>query len=157
ALALVHRKLYERDDVRTIELATFLPDLCDMLRDLLEPETEAEVTLRLEVEPTEVAADQAIPIALIVTEAVSNAFRHGFRAGRDGTVLVEPKPAGDETVLVIADDGVGLAAVEAQGAGTGGVGMTLITMLAKQIGARLAIEERGGTRVTLRFVALADA
>jgi two-component sensor histidine kinase len=161
ALALVHRNLYEQNDVRTIELSTFLRDLCEMLRDILQPETDAEVVLELRAEPTEVVTDQAIPIALIVTEAVSNAFRHAFRAGRGGRVVVDLAREADETVLVIADDGIGMAASGERGDGPGtgpaGVGMTLITMLAKQVGARLAIEQQAGTRITLRFAAAGPA
>ncbi len=52
---------------------------------------------------------QAIPLALIVNELVTNALKHAFPGGRSGTIRVMlDKHTSNELALTVADDGVGL-------------------------------------------------
>lgn len=149
AMTLVHRRLYETDNIRTIDLAGLLEDVGAMLEETGDGHRGGEGAIQLAVaaEPAEVVPDQAIPLALLVTEAVSNAFRHAFPPGRPGRIEVRLTRAGQIARLVVADDGVGLAG----GDGTGGMGVTLMRMLAKQVGGVLVLAEAGGTRIELEF------
>ena len=156
ALALVHRNLYEQDDVKHVELSGFLGELCELLREIAgDTGAPGRVDLALRAGRVQVSTDQAIPIALLVTEAVSNAFKHAFPDGRSGTIRVELERAGDGGRLVIADDGVGMTRRIADGRGEAdrdvGIGLTLIEMLAKQIGGQLVISGQHGTQLELVF------
>jgi two-component sensor histidine kinase len=146
AMTLVHRKLYETDDIREIDLASFLEDLCGMLEEVNDGHRGA-VQVLVEAEPTNVAPDQAIPLALLVTEAVSNAFKHAFPADRPGRIEVRLGNGELGARLSIADDGIGLAG----GDRSGGMGVTLMRMLAKQVGGTLRLVEGGGTRLEVDF------
>jgi two-component sensor histidine kinase len=146
ALALAHRSLYQRDDIQEIELHELLHELCGMLQEVNEADHTA-VQLSIEAEPTRIPADQAIPLALLVTEAVSNAFRHAFRPERDGRIEVRLTSHGHRVHLVVADDGVGLADSK-DGVG---MGVTLMHMLAKQLGGNLSVIESAGTRLEVDF------
>jgi two-component sensor histidine kinase len=146
ALALAHRSLYQRDDIQEIELHELLSELCGMLQEVNEADHTA-VQLSVEAEPTRIPADQAIPLALLVTEAVSNAFRHAFRPERDGHIEVRLTNHGQRVHLVVADDGVGLADSKEGG----GMGVTLMHMLAKQLGGHLSVIETAGTRLEVDF------
>ena len=103
-----------------------------------------------------VPTDRAIPIALLVTEAISNAYRHAFPSGRGGTIDVTLQSDG-AGIRLVADDGVGLS--EQRRGGRAGrdarIGLTLIEMLAKQIGGQVAIRGGEGTQVELTFHAAA--
>lgn len=147
AMTLVHRKLYETDDIQTIELGGLLEELCAMLEEMNDS-GRATVLLSVKAQPAVVLPDQAIPIALLVTEAVSNAFRHAFPGVASGRVDVRLACSGPRARLVVADDGIGLAGGEG---GSGGMGATLMRMLAKQIRGALSLKEDGGTRVELEF------
>jgi two-component sensor histidine kinase len=146
ALVLVHRKLYENDDIQEIELQDFLAELCGMLEEVNEAD-HAGIELALAVASARVPADQAIPLALLVTEAVSNALKHAFRDGQAGRIEVELESDGEHGHLVIADNGVGLAGQDEGG----GMGVTLMRMLAKQLGGSLTVAEAEGTRLVLDF------
>jgi two-component sensor histidine kinase len=146
ALALAHRNLYQRDDIQEIELHELLNELCGMLQEVNEAD-HAAVQLSVEAEPTRIPADQAIPLALLVTEAVSNAFRHAFRPETDGHIEVRLTSHGHRVHLVVADDGVGLADSKEGG----GMGVTLMHMLAKQLGGDLSVIETAGTRLEVDF------
>jgi two-component sensor histidine kinase len=147
ALVLVHRNLYENDDIQEIDLEHFLAELCGMLEEVNEAD-HAVAQLSVEAEPARVLADQAIPLALLVTEAVSNAFKHAFASGeQDARIEVRLTREGERARLVIADNGRGLA----RGEDGGGMGVTLMHMLAKQLGGSLAIAEGEGTRLMVEF------
>jgi two-component sensor histidine kinase len=147
ALALVHRSLYENDDVQELELQDLLGELCGMLEEVSAVD-HGTVQLSVTADPTRVPVDQAIPLALVVTEAVSNAFKHAFPPERDGQIEVRLVNRGRDARLVVADDGVGLAGSEE---GVSGMGTTLMRMLAKQLGGSLSVAEADGTRVKLDF------
>lgn len=147
ALALVHRNLYQTDSVQEIELHDFLGELCRLMEEINDA-GPGGVELGVEVEPARIVTDQAIPLALLVTEAVSNAFKHAFPADRPGRIELRlTNIAPGRARLAIADDGVGLASADE----TAGMGVTLMRMLAKQLGGRLEVSEAAGTRIELDF------
>ena len=77
---------------------------------------------------------QAIPLALIVNELVTNALKHGFPRGRSGTIrVILDKHTSNELALTVADDGVGLRGQHLRI----GTGQTLLAHLTEQLGGRL--------------------
>ncbi|KTF70542.1 sensor histidine kinase [Sphingomonas sp. HT-1] len=82
--------------------------------------------------------DRAIPIALIVAEAVANAIEHGF-AGRDqGTITVSICSEGAALSLSVVDDGLGVAD-DFDVARTDSLGLRIARSLAQGMGATLSI------------------
>ncbi|PZR54423.1 ATPase [Xylanimonas oleitrophica] len=56
-----------------------------------------------------VPAEDATPLALVLTELVTNAVEHGFPDGREsGTISIDVERSGSNLRVVVADDGVGL-------------------------------------------------
>ncbi|HEX2135973.1 MAG TPA: PAS domain-containing protein [Microvirga sp.] len=144
ALSTVHRLLYPVGDVSRFGLRDFLGDLTSDLATLL-PAGQVEVELR--VEPVAVAAAKAAPLALLVNELVSNAFKHAYPADRRGRVLVEVTKPDRDLRIVVEDDGVGIAGAAPPG---DGFGKTLIEMLARQLKARVDWgDARPGTRAVV--------
>lgn len=118
ALALVHRSLYETDDLRFIEVNPFLKDLIGNLGNVLGGE---ESPIRLEVECVDLALspDQAAPMALFVTEAVTNAFKHAFSGRPTGRILVRFTCGEDgQYEIAVIDDGTGIDSEVSNGTGT---------------------------------------
>ena len=54
------------------------------------------------------ASDDAVPIALVITECLANAYEHAFPETRGGTATVRLSRADHGATIVIHDDGVGL-------------------------------------------------
>jgi two-component sensor histidine kinase len=152
ALALVHRHLYESDDMSVVALRPFLTGLCRLVQDgtAVSPR---QVALALDIEEVSVPGDTAVPIALLVTEILTNAFKHGFPAGRSGAIGVRLARADDATaVLTVEDNGVGQAEPEqALEPGANGIGFSLIRAFVRQLDGDLAFEGPPGTAVTVRF------
>ncbi len=146
ALALVHRKLYEHDDVATVELGDFLGELAELLAAGVAPD-DASVQIETDIAPLRLPADLATPLALLVTEAVTNSLKHAFPDGADGRILVRLVRDGERAVLTVADDGVGRSEV----AVGEGLGLRLCRMVAKQLGGDLEITGPPGTTVRVSF------
>ena len=99
---------------------------------------------RLEIKTSLVMADDesASQLFRIVREAIINANKHA----RARVVIVRIEKSGDETVVSVSDDGVGIQDHRRK---TGGMGFHIMNYRAKAIGARLKIEsiKPHGTRV----------
>ncbi|MBV9653609.1 MAG: ATP-binding protein [Acetobacteraceae bacterium] len=159
ALATLHRHLYAHGELHTINMRSFLTELCTQLLEALGEAEGQRIRLDIEAPESRMTSDQAVPLALIVTETVTNAVKHAFPGGRQGVISVRLTAAEDKVVLLIEDDGVGLEAgrAESAGRGPGGIGVQLIRGFARQLGARLIVEEERGTRYVLEIPSRPDA
>jgi two-component system, sensor histidine kinase PdtaS len=106
--------------------------------------------LDAQLAPLQLHADQALPLGLIVNEVISNAFKHAFPDGRPGKVMVDlARPLeGDEAILTITDNGVGMSDTPSGGRG---LGARLIVALASQLGGKSETIRDNGVRFELRF------
>jgi two-component sensor histidine kinase len=147
SLALVHRYMYESDELGTVNLGGFLKELATSLQ-LAYGVPEKQVAVEVMAEPVWDSADRAIPLALLMTEAMTNALRHGFPAGRQGRIHIELRQLeGRRVRFCVHDDGIGLPGELASGT----LGMTLIRAFARQVGGALNITGENGTTVAVEF------
>ncbi len=151
ALATLHRHLYAHNELHTINMRSFLNELCGQLvaaiGDRPGDHTPERVEVQIDATELQISSDQAVPIALIVTEAVSNAAKYAFPGGRSGHIWVTLTTRDAHALLVIRDDGVGIPAGRAD-TETGvrdGIGIQLIRGFARQLGATLTVMEEQGT------------
>ena len=153
ALATLHRHLYSEGELHTINMRSFLVELCGQLFQAI-GETEGH-RLRLSIEAPELrmSSDQAVPLALIVTEAVTNSVKYAFPGGRSGHISVRLTEHDGVLDLEIEDDGVGIPAgkTETETGMRDGIGLQLIRGFSRQLGASLAVEEGHGTRYAVRL------
>ena len=133
ALSLIHRSLYEHTDIRSVEVKSFFSELATHLDQALGAEDQ-KIRIESEIDDDLIDADTAVPLALFTAEAVTNAVKHAFPAGRGvrgGRVLVSYKVGPEETLLTVEDDGIG--GEEAQAAAGQGIGGTLMAAFARQV------------------------
>jgi two-component sensor histidine kinase len=148
ALATLHRHLYQQGELHTIDMPAFLKELCGQLFQAMGEAEGTRIALRIEASPLQLHSDQAVPLALIVTETVSNALKYAFPAGRRGTVRVVLTSDGETASLVVEDDGIGM---QPSTGPQDGIGITLIRGFARQLGAELEVREEGGVRYALQI------
>ena len=151
AMALVHQRLYDAQDLSRIELHGYLHDLCAQLGSG-QPGRVRVAEAAPGEEEAYVLIDTALPCGLALNELISNALRHGFPDGREGTVTVGLSRPGDgELELSVRDDGVGLPAGFDPGK-DGGLGMLIITGLVEgQLGGSFRFGPGPGTECLIRF------
>jgi two-component sensor histidine kinase len=150
AVATVHRRLFQSEDVTRFDISEFVRDL---VADLTASARRPELAFDCRLAPVEVRAAQAAPLALVINELLTNALRHAFPEGRAGRVTVEICKNNGRLRIEIADDGVGYhGSQEGTGDERQGFGLTIVGLLGRQLQARIRREspERGvRTVVTL--------
>jgi len=145
ALATLHRHLYGHGELHTINMRAFLNELCVQLFQSFHEEVGARIDLVIDASELQMSSDQAVPIALLVTETVSNALKFAFPEGRGGAIRVALAAEDGTARLVIADDGIGLPAEDDATPAREGIGRELIRGFARQLGADLRVSQEAGT------------
>lgn len=162
ALTRIHARLTpdERNGL-TVDAREFLVGLCADLRNAQAGEGLRPVALIAEVESHTLTMECAVPLGLVLNEAVTNALKYGFPDDLSGTVHVYFKRVGDQFVLVVKDSGIGLVrqkneidtADRASNCSTG-LGTRFLRALAAQLRGSFSRHSRAddmGTLVELRF------
>lgn len=142
-IAFLHDQLYRKDAFDRIDIQIYLEEICANLEQSL---LNDRLTIVRELQACDVHLDQAVPMGLIVNEAVTNAAKYAFPAGEEGRITVRFKHMRGRGSLIISDDGQGL-----QAGRPAGVGTKLIRSLAQQIGARVRVRSRRGLTYSFTF------
>jgi two-component sensor histidine kinase/CheY-like chemotaxis protein len=147
AVAQVHRRLYTSHDLKSVLLNQYLGALLEDLRRSAEGNRMSRLTLK--AEPIEIDPDRAVAIGIIVNELVMNAVKYAYPDGA-GPIHVDLATQGDDLVLSIADEGVGLN-VKTDPRSTG-MGQRIVTAMASKLEASVERDPaHAGTRIVLRF------
>ena len=150
SMALVHEHLYQSGIFGTLNMCHYVESLCGHLFDVYGAPQE-RITLDIRIEPIPISIRQAMPIALILNELVSNSLKYAFPDDRSGTIRIAISLVDEDYVeLVVADDGVGLPDEFDVADGTT-LGHTLIDSLTHQLDGTLDISGTGGVRCVIRF------
>lgn len=145
----LHRKLYDPQGA-AIDFGAFLKGLCD---DVVKSWNALDVDCLVKSVTVKLPADQAIPIALIATELISNSLEHGLAGRPRGTINIDLRQnGGDSLVLEVADDGNGLPP-GFDLAATKSLGLNIVQILTQQLAGRLEMQGGGGTISRIVFPA----
>ena len=163
SLATVHQHLYETTSLSTLRADTLLGEIVN--RRIGEAGRQMEgVALDIRLAPVRLYPDQAVPLSLLVGEAVTNVLYHVGRPA-DGSapwvrIVLEPGPGRGEVTLEVANSG-GARITPEQDDNRSGLGKRLIAAFADQLEGELTLTdgesadgaERAGTpwRLVLRF------
>lgn len=139
ALALVHRHLYESPENSSVNAKPLVSELCQLIQ-LSSGVARARVAILADVAAVEIGIDRAVPLALLVTEVVTDILRHAFPNGRSGTVRVSLVAIdGADLRLGIQHDGVERdAPAQSEGVLDHDLSASLVRGFAAQLGAREA-------------------
>ena len=147
AIGRVHKHLHSLDNVESVEFKRYLTSLCHDLSGMASNESQ-ESALVVEGIELRIPTRKGIPLGLIANELITNSIKYA-----EGTITVRLETVGEGYALSVSDEGPGLP----EGfnpAGMNGLGMKLISSLARQIDGQLQFSRGNngkGTRITLLF------
>ncbi|MBU8538830.1 sensor histidine kinase [Falsiroseomonas tokyonensis] len=136
ALATLHRHMYAHHDPEAIDLGAFIEELGVQLFAAIGDKPGRRIGLDVTAPALRISSDQAVPLALIITEAVSAALKQGFPPGRGGRISITVAADDRRASLAIEDDGL-VPRPDDQ------LRALLLRGLARQLGAELKREEAG--------------
>ena len=152
AMAMVHERLYQTQDLSGISVSTYVRDL---FAGVVESNSALQGQIRLKLESDEIPLnlDQGIPFGLLVNELLANSLKHAFPNGRKGTVAVSIHRVPGAVCLAFQDDGVGLPE-NFDPAKCTSMGLKLAASLAHQLGGKLYFSSCNGCRVETELTRL---
>lgn len=146
AIAEAHDQLWRSNASGEIDLADFLPDLCERLQ-----VQAPQIGLVCTIAPTLIDADRAITVGLLVTELITNAFKYAYPDKR-GEVRVGVHGSDGACEISVSDDGVGLPdGFDPVVAGRNSLGMRMVVSLVRQLKASMTIESKNGATFAITF------
>lgn len=142
AMSRSHRRLYDPQRVNE-PIGQYLAELCSEQISA----SGLPVTHSIECDPIILDLGQLVPVALIVSELITNCLKHAFQDRTDGHITLRFHRCGQEAELAISDNGLGIT-VSPKGTG---LGQKIVAGLAAQLNADLRFESGTGTTAVLRF------
>ncbi len=149
SMALLHERLYQHDDLASIDLDAYFRGICESLYASYGITTE-QVQLQLQMPTIKVDIDSAITLGLIVNELISNTLKYAFQ-GCSGTLRIELQQLENQNyILSVSDNGKGLPA-DFEECKLNSFGLQLVTSLAKKLNGTISFDGLNGTSSKLFF------
>lgn len=111
AMALIHQKLYQNDDLSVIEMQGYIESLINSVQSVYKKGGH-NINITIDAEGVELDIDRAIPFGLILNELVSNSFKYAFpdKVDNDGNekIYIYLNKNGEQGYFEYSDNGIGL-------------------------------------------------
>ena len=152
AIAMTHQKIYQDRDSKAVNLYEYLVDLM-----AYQKKVYPSVNYNIDCPEISIDLDHAVPLALIVSELVTNALKHAYEdPAKSNQLNIEVKSYDGEVELVVYDNGKGLPK-DFDIKKASGIGFEIIRSLCRQISANLSYEsDETGSRFKVAFANKAE-
>ncbi|MFW6253040.1 MAG: PAS domain S-box protein [bacterium] len=144
----IYEKLLAGNRYDEVSMKDYLESLIDSVVQVFRARPGVTVEKRLADFP--LGTGTAIPIGIIINELLTNAFKYAFAGRSEGRILIELERTDSRATLAVRDDGIGMEGVEALDE-VSGFGLTIVRMLAEQLGGALTVTADNGTTCRLEF------
>jgi len=108
AMALIHESLYESDDFSKINPEKYIEKLIRSMAFTF-GSIDKQIEHELEIDQIELSMDEAIPMALVINELLTNVYKHAFPNETVGKITIKLKEIENEIIVLnFSDNGVGI-------------------------------------------------
>jgi two-component sensor histidine kinase len=153
-ISLLHQKLYQVDNSTIANMKKYIPELLTYIKD--SHKAINHLYFELAVDAIELDISQAVPVGLILNEAITNSIKHGFKQSTKGTIrILFEEGERRHLFLTISDNGSGLPG-NFEATRKFSLGMRLMETLSEQLGGSMIIEDKDGTSIKIAFVQAID-
>jgi PAS domain S-box-containing protein len=151
SMALVHNKLYQSQNLASINMSDYIKELTG---DLIKSYTTSHDRVTVNIDPSDVflGIDMAIPCGLVINELVTNSLKYAFPKNRTGQIAISLKEGGNQELeLVVSDNDVGIPE-GINTANTNTFGLKLVTNLAQdQLDGKIELDRSRRTTFKITF------
>ena len=148
-MAMIHTHLYQSADLARVDFGLFIRGLVDYIKQSYGRD-HSSLEIGMDIIPTTLDIETAIPCGLILNELLANAMKHAFPEGRKGRIIIGMQLDGDNRVLTVCDNGNGFPE-EIDSANLKSLGMKLVNILVEQIKGRIDRNVDDGVKWTITF------
>ncbi len=148
SMSLIHELLYRNEQFSSVDFSMYVRNLVPLLQESYQKSSGIECILNLL--PTELTLEQAIPSALILNELITNSLKYAYPDGH-GEILVDLGAEAGWMGITVKDHGVGLPA-NFDPATANSFGLTIVRALAEQLSGECVFSAGlPGAKCTIRF------
>ncbi len=151
AMALIHQKLYQNDDLSVIEMQGYIESLINSVQSVYKKGGH-NINITIDAEGVELDIDRAIPFGLILNELVSNSFKYAFPDDdENGKIYIHLRKNGGQGYFEYTDNGIGLPE-DTDDRANSSMGIRLMNRLVNQLQSTLNIDKTSeGVRFWFNF------
>lgn len=150
AMSLIHQKLYNTENLSSIDMSLYIRELASYLADSFN--TGQRIRFELAIEPLEMDVSQAVPLGLILNEAITNSIKYAFPYDREGIIKITlSNTSNSQYLLDISDNGIGISS-HLKNKKAGSLGMSLMAGLSEDLDGSFSMEDNNGTMIRISFV-----
>jgi len=149
AMALVHEKLYQSDDLARIDFGEYIKSSATDLGSSYGLGAR-DIDLKIDVDNILLGVDTAIPCGIIVNELVANSLKHAFPGDRSGKIAISFREVDGHYAMIFKDDGVGFPE-DLDIKRPASLGLTIVNALTGQLGGTIALSRQGGSKISITF------
>lgn len=149
SIAMVHERLYKKDNLSKINLKQYLSELVQELVKSF-PVQSHQIQIEEELQKLELEITKAVPVGLIVNEALTNSLKHAFNSdNKNPTIKIKMQLIYDRVQICITDNGIGFSDINTRK--DNALGLSLIESLSDQIDAEVVFKNELGACVSIVF------
>lgn len=137
------------EDMEMILLDKYLKTLGDCILEIL-TSYSGRIVLNASIEPIALDTNRAVSVGLILNEVITNAVKYAYTSDEKGEIDLTVYSDGEEIIFKVKDYGKGLPP-DFSFENSKGMGLLLITNLAKQLQGTVNMKRDNGTTFILRF------
>lgn len=149
SMALIHEKLYRSKSLSHLEFREYVEDLVSSIKKT--QDYDDKIKLHIDCDDIILNVNQAVPCALILNEAISNAIKHAFAGTHQGTIWVSFKELDGKILASVKDNGIGIPRDLLERTRQS-MGVTIIQTLIKQLNSKLEVKIENGTEFSFLFL-----
>ncbi len=152
SMSLVHEMLYRKNEVKRIHFKTYAEEL---VTSIVKSVTDENVMITHDIKCQNESFDLAvaIPLGLILNEAITNSVKYAFNELKIGKIEIELEELlKGKFELTIKDNGSGIPEDIINGSRET-LGIELVNILAEQLGGSAIFKNENGTEIKVRFIA----
>ncbi|GAB4140424.1 MAG: hypothetical protein Fur0041_15590 [Bacteroidia bacterium] len=146
SMALVHQKIYERDNLAGVNFGEYVRDLVNEITSSM---GTGKQLVQIHSELIDLPINQAIPCGLILNELLTNSFKHAVQPDRKLEVTIDLSKHDHNTEILYRDNGPGISG--GQMLKPESMGIDLIQSLCQQLDGTYSFENNNGLQFHMKF------
>ncbi|KQS41785.1 sensor histidine kinase [Pedobacter sp. Leaf194] len=148
SISIIHQRLYQTEDMIGVDMAQYIRELVEITSCSFG--VEGIINFTLELIPLTLDVSQAVPVGLILNEALTNAVKYATLPDRQPSIRIVLSKNENLVNLTVADNGNGLPEhIDLKKPNS--LGLILMSGLSKQLGGCLLYQNKKGLELSLEF------
>jgi two-component sensor histidine kinase len=148
SISAVHELIYKAKSFAQLNFKVYLQKIVEHIAETYQ--SSKHVNVHNEIEDVNVNISNAIPLALIVNELITNSYKHAFKSKKEGVISISLNEDSNGLItLMISDNGKGFSKTDIP---KSSIGLDILEGLIDQIGGTLDfISNENGTKYQISF------